>query len=160
MDLKLQWVTITITIITQLSGHNALRNCPPQCACHATTGGTTGYRTACLQGDFIVYYLLTLCPRVLCLPLINAHFNAHHNNAQKTIAGGFNAVPIHLLDTNVTELIIRGPNNHIAIGQIFNSLKYLRTLRITESNVQAIGLNSFWGVQSLLIIGMCDVYRS
>lgn len=64
-------------------------------------------------------------------------------------------VPVNSLDANVTELIISGPRNNFAIGAIFGSLKSLRALRITDSNVPAIGQHSFWGVTSLRILGAC-----
>lgn len=71
--------------------------------------------------------------------------------------GDLRAVPVNELDANVTELIIHGPRNNIIIGAIFNSMKKLRVLRITDSNVPAIGQHSFWGVTSLRILGALSV---
>lgn len=63
------------------------------------------------------------------------------------------ALPIQSFDEDVEVIIIRGPNNHLHIGPIFTAFKKLEVLRITNSNVPAIGLHSFWGVQSLRTLG-------
>lgn len=57
------------------------------------------------------------------------------------------------MDLNVEVLIIHGPRNNLNIGPIFAPFLKLKVLRITDSNVPAIGKNSFWGCQNLLILG-------
>lgn len=63
------------------------------------------------------------------------------------------SVPINSFDPDIEVLIIRGPNNHITIGPIFQQFKRLEILRITDSLVPSVGTHSFWGVPSLTILG-------
>lgn len=63
------------------------------------------------------------------------------------------SVPINSLDTDTEVLIIRGPDNHITIGPIFQRFKRLEILRITDSLVPSVGTHSFWGVPSLTVLG-------
>lgn len=63
------------------------------------------------------------------------------------------AIPIQTLDPNVEVIMIAGTNNHLHLGPIFSPFKKLEVLRITDSNVPAVGMHSFWGVQSLRILG-------
>lgn len=74
--------------------------------------------------------------------------------------GGWQGIPISSLDSNVEVLIIRGPRNYITIGPIFDKFKHLEVLRITDSNVPSVGINSFWGVPSLRILGILRTYDS
>lgn len=67
--------------------------------------------------------------------------------------GDLKSVPVRSLDSDVEVLIIRGPRNNIIIGPIFAPFLQLKVLRITDSNVPAIGKNSFWGCQNLRILG-------
>lgn len=64
------------------------------------------------------------------------------------------SIPIDALDRNVEVIIISGSNNHLHLGPIFTGFKKLEILRITDSNVPAIGMHSFWGIQSLRILGL------
>lgn len=68
------------------------------------------------------------------------------------------AIPIAGLDRNVEVIIISGPNNHLHLGPIFTGFKKLEVLRITDSNVPAIGLHSFWGIQSLRVLGLIQFF--
>lgn len=69
------------------------------------------------------------------------------------IKGGMKTIPIKSLDPNVEVLIIRGPRNFLTLSPAFVPFTKLEVLRITESNVPSIGTHSFWGVQSLRILG-------
>lgn len=62
--------------------------------------------------------------------------------------GNLDGIPIQSIDRNVEVLIIRGPQNHIKIGPIFGNFKHLEELRVTGSNVPAVG--SFWNVKSIV----------
>lgn len=67
--------------------------------------------------------------------------------------GGLRSIPIKSLDHNVEVLIIVGTKNYITISSIFIPFKKLEILRINEANIQSIGVHSFWGVQSLRVLG-------
>lgn len=64
-----------------------------------------------------------------------------------------NEIPIGYFD-NTTEIIhIQGPGNQLSIGPIFTGLQQLVVLRIVDSNVPAIGQNSFWYMPNMKILG-------
>lgn len=67
---------------------------------------------------------------------------------------GWNSIPIDKFNDDVEILIIRGPNNYLTIGPIFNDFKKLEILRITDSNIPSVGTYSFWGVPTLRILGL------
>lgn len=54
---------------------------------------------------------------------------------------------------DVKVIIIRGPKNSITIGPALRQFSVLQVLRITESNLPAIGAESFWGLKYLRILG-------
>ncbi len=62
--------------------------------------------------------------------------------------------PERQIDTGVEVIRISGRGNTFAIGTLFSSFTKLEILQITDSNVPAIGQHSFWGVQSLRMIGL------
>lgn len=67
--------------------------------------------------------------------------------------GGMTEIPIGYFD-NTTEMIhIQGPGNQLVIGPIFTGLQQLVVLRIVDSNVPAIGQNSFWYMPNMKILG-------
>lgn len=68
--------------------------------------------------------------------------------------GGLRTIPVKALDRNVEILVIVGPKNYLSISPIFIPFTKLEVIRINDANVQAIGVHSFWGVQSLRVLGM------
>lgn len=71
--------------------------------------------------------------------------------------GGLRSIPVKMLDPNVEVLIIAGSKNAITISPLFipfTKFTKLEILRINDVNIQSIGVHSFWGVQSLRILGM------
>lgn len=62
-------------------------------------------------------------------------------------------ISIKDFDEEINIIVIRKPKNTLTIGPVFQALKKLEILRITESNVPAIGMHSFWGVPSLRLLG-------
>ena len=58
-------------------------------------------------------------------------------------------IPINELDTKMEIIIIQSPKNTLTIGHLFSDFKKLEILRITNANVPAIGMHSFWGVPTL-----------
>lgn len=58
-------------------------------------------------------------------------------------------IPINELDTKMEIIIIQSPKNTLTIGHLFSDFKKLEILRITDANVPAIGMHSFWGVPTL-----------
>ncbi|EDV54812.1 toll-like receptor Tollo [Drosophila erecta] len=69
--------------------------------------------------------------------------------------GGLNALlSPNELDTDVKVIIIRGPRNSITIGPALRQFMKLEILRITDSNLPAIGAESFWGLKYLRILDL------
>lgn len=62
--------------------------------------------------------------------------------------------PERQIDAAVEVIRITGKGNTFTIGSLFSSFTKLEILQITDSNVPAIGQHSFWGVQSLRMIGL------
>ncbi|XP_021702845.1 toll-like receptor Tollo [Aedes aegypti] len=58
-------------------------------------------------------------------------------------------VPVQDFDKEVEVILIRGSKNSLTIGPVFQSLSKLEVLKITNANVPAIGMNSFWGLVKL-----------
>lgn len=71
--------------------------------------------------------------------------------------GGMRAIPVKALDRNVEVLVIVGPKNYLSISPMFIPFTKLEVIRINDANIQSIGVHSFWGVQSLRVLG---VYHS
>ncbi|KAH8246542.1 hypothetical protein KR038_011733 [Drosophila bunnanda] len=72
-----------------------------------------------------------------------------------TKAGGLNALLTpNELDIDVKVIVIRGPRNSITIGPALRQFMKLEILRITESNLPAIGAESFWGLKYLRILDL------
>lgn len=57
------------------------------------------------------------------------------------------------LDIDVKVIVIGGPRNSITIGPALRQFMKLEILRITDSNLPAIGAESFWGLKYLRILG-------
>lgn len=58
-------------------------------------------------------------------------------------------IPINELDRKMEIIVIQSPKHTLQIGHLFGDFKKLEILRITDANVPAIGMHSFWGVPSL-----------
>jgi hypothetical protein len=58
----------------------------------------------------------------------------------------------HEIDEDIN--IIKVKNNLVNIDPSFRRLRNLGILRISETNITAIGHNSFWGLASLRILGI------
>ncbi|EDV30897.1 uncharacterized protein Dana_GF14810 [Drosophila ananassae] len=58
------------------------------------------------------------------------------------------------LDVDVKVIIIGGPRNSITIGPALRQFMKLEILRITDSNLPAIGAESFWGLKYLRILDL------
>ncbi|KAH8419476.1 hypothetical protein KR222_008141 [Zaprionus bogoriensis] len=68
--------------------------------------------------------------------------------------GGLSALSVNQLDVDVKVIIIRGPRNSITIGPALRQFMLLQVLRITDSNLPAIGAESFWGLKYLRILDL------
>ncbi|EDW39743.1 GL14642 [Drosophila persimilis] len=69
--------------------------------------------------------------------------------------GGLNSLlSASELDVDVKVIIIRGPWNSITIGPALRQFMKLEILRITDSNMPAIGAESFWGLKYLRILDL------
>lgn len=97
---------------------------------------------------YIVYRsCLFSCYYCCCSTLsISIYFGCTH-------LGGFKTIPVHAIDPNTQLLAVYGPKNNITMSPIFGSLKRLEVLRIVDSNVPMLGMHTFWGIQSLRILG-------
>lgn len=62
--------------------------------------------------------------------------------------GNMTEIPTNQIDEKMEIIIVHNPLHTITIGNIFTNFKKLQVLRITESNIPAIGF-SFWDVPSL-----------
>lgn len=67
---------------------------------------------------------------------------------------GLKTMPTKSLDPNIQVLIISGTKNPLTISPIFIPFTKLEVLQINDAYIQSIGIHSFWGVQSLRILGM------
>ncbi|XP_030383291.1 insulin-like growth factor-binding protein complex acid labile subunit [Scaptodrosophila lebanonensis] len=63
--------------------------------------------------------------------------------------GGLSSLSPNQLDKDVKVIIIKGPRNTITIGPALRQFMQLQVLRITDSNLPAIGAESFWGLKYL-----------
>ncbi|KAH8351732.1 hypothetical protein KR084_002509 [Drosophila pseudotakahashii] len=69
--------------------------------------------------------------------------------------GGLNSLlSPNELDIDVKVIIIRGPRNSITIGPALRQFMKLEILHITDSNLPAIGAESFWGLKYLRILDL------
>lgn len=59
------------------------------------------------------------------------------------------AIPVHDFDREVEVILIHGSKNALTIGPILQTFSKLEVLKITNANVPAIGMNSFWGLTKL-----------
>lgn len=62
-------------------------------------------------------------------------------------------IPAKTLDQNVEVLTITDSKAPLTISPIFIPFTKLQILQINDANVQSIGMHSFWGVQSLRVLG-------
>ncbi|ALC40167.1 rdo [Drosophila busckii] len=68
--------------------------------------------------------------------------------------GGLSSLSPNQLDSDVDVIIIRGPRNTITIGPALRQFMRLQVLRITDSNLPAIGAESLWGLKYLRILDL------
>lgn len=66
---------------------------------------------------------------------------------------GLNRFPYENIDPDVQVIIIQESHNTITMGMSLRKYLKLEVIRITESNVPAIGAESLWGLQYLKILG-------
>lgn len=69
------------------------------------------------------------------------------------LAEGLKTIPVQSLDPNLQVLVISGSKNPLTISPIFIPFTKLEVLQINDASLQAIGVHSFWGVQSLRVLG-------
>lgn len=101
---------------------------------------------------FFVGFVTAKCPnRCRC---------DRNNDRQKRIVcneGGMLSIPISQMDIDIRVLNIGkgdGRPNDLNIGRIFTGFKYLEELRVTDSNIPAIGERSFYGLDYLKILDL------
>ncbi|KAH8263170.1 hypothetical protein KR044_005498 [Drosophila immigrans] len=68
--------------------------------------------------------------------------------------GGLSSLSANQLDIDVEVIIVRGPRNSITIGPAMRQFTLLQVLRITDSNLPAIGAESLWGLKHLRILDL------
>lgn len=93
---------------------------------------------------FVIGSSLSRCPKeCICdLDPSGRYYTACFNANLKQI-------PINEIDRKMEIIVIQSPKNTLQIGHLFGDFKKLEILRITDANVPAIGMHSFWGVPSL-----------
>lgn len=67
---------------------------------------------------------------------------------------GVKTIPMQSLEPSVQVLVISSSKSPLTISPIFIPFTKLEVLRINEASLQSIGVHSFWGVQSLRVLGM------
>lgn len=85
-----------------------------------------------VQESFVIWYF---------------HFNV-------LFAEGIKTIPVQSLDPNIQVLVISSSKSPLTISPIFIPFTKLEVLQINEASIQSIGVHSFWGVQSLRMLGM------
>ncbi|CAM1331759.1 Uncharacterised protein r2_g4068 [Pycnogonum litorale] len=72
--------------------------------------------------------------------------------------GGMTRIPTENMDPNIEVLNIskgtEGPKNKLTIGRIFRRFEYMKELRMTYSNIPAIGENTFAGLYNLRVLDL------
>ncbi|XP_054713799.1 LOW QUALITY PROTEIN: protein artichoke-like [Uloborus diversus] len=72
--------------------------------------------------------------------------------------GALSLIPVSEMDTNTHELVVTappgGPPNNITIGRIFLKQTNLEVVRITRSNVPAIGDRTFWPGRRMRVLDL------
>nr|XP_018908842.1 PREDICTED: insulin-like growth factor-binding protein complex acid labile subunit [Bemisia tabaci] len=71
--------------------------------------------------------------------------------------GMMDPIPIRDMSLETEVIHISAPAwnpNSLTIGPIFQQFKRLEELHITDSNIPAIGMHSFWGVQTLQVLDL------
>ncbi|XP_065356999.1 carboxypeptidase N subunit 2 [Calliphora vicina] len=66
--------------------------------------------------------------------------------------GGLTRFPAESIDGDVQVIIIQGPRNSVTTGNFLRNFLKLEIVRITDSNVPAIGPECLWGLQHLKIL--------
>lgn len=69
-------------------------------------------------------------------------------------AEGLKSIPVQSLDPKIQVLVISSSKNPLTISPIFIPFTKLEILQINDANIQSIGMHSFWGVQSLRVLGI------
>ncbi|XP_053692319.1 protein artichoke [Sabethes cyaneus] len=64
------------------------------------------------------------------------------------------SIPVSDFDREVEVILIRGSKNSLTIGPILQTFSRLEVLTITNANVPAIGMNSFWGLVKLRLLDL------
>lgn len=67
---------------------------------------------------------------------------------------GLRTIPAKEIDSNVEVLVISSSKNPLTLSPIFIPFTKLEVLQINDANIQSIGVHTFWGVQSLRILGI------
>lgn len=71
----------------------------------------------------------------------------------RIIVEGIKMMPVKSLDPSIQVLIISSSRSPLTISPIFIPFTKLEVLQINDASIQSIGVHSFWGVQSLRVLG-------
>lgn len=118
-----------------------LTMCPDECACNTDIKGRL--QIICSKwNDYFLFQFEILPWRLFS----SISFFFSYSEGLKTI-------PAQNLDPNIQVLIISSTKNSLTISPIFIPFTKLEVLQINDANIQSIGIHSFWGVQSLRVLG-------
>lgn len=118
-----------------------LTMCPDECSCNTDIKGRS--QIHCSKFNF---YWNTF---ELNFPTVRVHqidFSLYFPEGLKTI-------PVQSLDPKIQVLIISSSRSPLTISPIFIPFTKLEVLQINDASIQSIGVHSFWGVQSLRVLG-------
>lgn len=123
-----------------------LTMCPDECSCNTDTRGRLQIICSkfCSNPNSQFPFRLTSVCAIDYLMLILCLFS---------LAEGLKTIPVQSLDPNLQVLVISGSKNPLTISPIFIPFTKLEVLQINDASLQAIGVHSFWGVQSLRVLG-------
>lgn len=117
-----------------------LTMCPDECACNTDIKGR----------------LQIICSKLLNGELVHTNLKLFHFviSSIQFLTEGLKTIPVQSLDPNIQVLIISSSKNPLTISPIFIPFTKLEVLQINDANIQSIGVHSFWGVQSLRVLGI------
>lgn len=124
-------------VLSALQFSCSMALCPDDCACNTDLKGR----------------LQILCSKYKC----HTNFKPENRNTIFLLfvssSENLRIIPAKTLDQNVEVLTITDSKSPLTISPIFIPFTKLQVLQINDANVQSIGMHSFWGVQSLRVLG-------
>lgn len=123
-----------------------LTMCPDECSCNTDIKGRL--QIICSKFIFcwneIFFFVHTSYWFFVFISCVIVHSN---------FLEGVKTIPVKSLNPNIQVLIISSSRSPLTISPIFIPFTKLEVLQINDASIQSIGVHSFWGVQSLRVLG-------